>query len=81
MSINNQYFIQEIGKKWYGWDIMAEGWGDDPFVTVYKSEAITAPSLKKLIEKMRREQMLFCEYGISNDAFLMKDGTPIVIAE
>jgi len=81
MSANNFYFAHQIDDTWYGWDLMAEAWGDhgiDNPVKVHLVRAVTANSIHELENKLD-EQGLYCEYGLTTQPYLPKDGTPIEV--
>lgn len=82
MSANNMQFAKEIDGKWYGWDIMAEAWGDhgiDNPVKLSLENATTADSIMELEEKLNEDSILTAEYGITTQPYLIKDGTPIEV--
>lgn len=82
MSANNFYFAKEIDGKWYGWDEMAEAWGDhdekNP-VKFHLVRATTADSLQELEQKLDEQGLGYSEYGLTTQPYLPKDGTPIEV--
>lgn len=83
MSANNFYFAKQIHDKWYGWDEMAEAWGDhdkDHPVRLHlvKADAV-ADSLTELERQLDDRGIGYSEYGITTQPYLPKDGTPIEV--
>jgi hypothetical protein len=82
MSANNFYFAKEIDGKWYGWDEMAEAWGDhdenNP-VKLHLVRAVVADSIEELEHKLDDRGIGYSEYGITTHPYLPKDGTPIEV--
>ncbi len=82
MSANNFYFAYQIGNKWYGWDAMAEAWGDhnaDNPVELHFVSAECADSIQELEKKLDERGIGYSEYGITTQPYLPKDGTPIKV--
>jgi hypothetical protein len=81
MSANNFYFAKEIDGKWYGWCENAETWKEygEP-VQVSLSTATQAETLSELESKLD-ERWWYCEYGLTTQPYLPKDGTPIEVIE
>lgn len=82
MSANNFYFAKEIDGKWYGWEDMAEeSVVDDGVRTMsIKRADATADTLQELERKLD-EICWYCEYGLTTQPYLPKDGTPIEVIE
>lgn len=82
MSANNFYFAHQIGDTWYGWDEMAEAWGDhdenNP-VKLHLVRAVSANSLQELEQKLDERGIGYSEYGLTTQPYLPKDGTPIEV--
>ena len=75
-------FAKEIDGKWYGWDIMAEAWGDhdekNP-VKLHLVHAEVADTIQELEEKLNDNGLGYAEYGMTTQPYLAKDGTPIEV--
>lgn len=82
MSANNFYFAHQVGNKWYGWDEMAEAWGDhnekNP-VKLHLVHATVADTLQELERKLDEQGIGYSEYGLTIQPYLPKDGTPIEV--
>ena len=82
MSANNVYYATKIGKMYYGWDIMAEAWGDhddDHPIKLHLVHAEIADSVTDLQSKLNDAGIGYAEYGITFQPYLPKDGTPIEV--
>lgn len=83
MSANNFYFAHQIGDQWYGWDEMAEAWGDHGPENPVKLHLVradaTASSLPELESKLNDKGLGYAEYGLTTQPYLPKDGTPIEV--
>ena len=85
MSANNFYFAHKQGKKWYGWDEMAEAWGDhdehNPVVLHTKNADATGRTVRVLENALDMRGLGYAEYGLTTQPYLPKDGTPIKVIE
>jgi hypothetical protein len=83
MSANNFYFAKEINGKWYGWDEMAEDWGnhskENPVKLHIMNASAVADSLYKLEGLLDEQGIGYAEYGLTTQPYLPKDGTPIEV--
>lgn len=83
MSANNFYFAHKEGDTWYGWDAMAEAWGDHGENKPVKFHLVkadaTAPTIQELERKLDEQGLGYSEYGLTTSPRLPKDGTPIEV--
>jgi len=97
MSANNQWFYAKAGKKYYGWDEMAEEsvadhddheCEDELTCTEGKravkiSQAIASSRSKGQLHRLmiQKSALGYAEYGYSDWPYLSKDGTPIKVID
>ena len=83
MSANNFYFITQSGKKFYGFDLMAEDWGEHdekhPIKLKLSEADVVADSAQEVEEQLNDKG--YAEYGATFAAYLPKDGTPIKVVK